>query len=104
MDLFKTQDGISLKRQEHKPKLSLVPLEMMEGMAGVYEYGLTKYSRDSWRSFTPAQVMECLPDAALRHLMAFISGETFDPESGLHHLDCAAWNCQTIRIITQRGW
>ena len=95
-------NGKALKMREGKPKLSLVPLELMENMARVYEYGLIKYERNSWRKFTADQVDDCLVDAAIRHLMAYAAGETHDPESGLHHLASAAWNCQTIQIITER--
>jgi len=88
--------------QEGKPRLSLVPIELMENMARVYEYGLIKYERDSWRSFTPEQVNACLVDAAIRHVMAYAGGQRYDPQSKLHHLSSAAWNCQTIQIITER--
>ena len=97
--MFTSDSGVPLKMAELKPRLSLVPRKLIENMAKVYEYGMVKYSRDSWRKFTPEQVNECLPDAAFRHLLAYLDGEEIDPESGLHHLDQCAWNCQTIRII-----
>lgn len=81
-----------LKRNEHKPMLTLVPPEMIEGLAEVFEYGLKKYARNSWRNFTPEQAISCLPDAAMRHLFAWMKGEIYDPESGLPHLQSAAWN------------
>lgn len=101
--MFTDDSGQSLKMLEHKLKLSLVPRKLIENMAKVYEYGLVKYSRDSWRKFTPEQANECLPDAAFRHLLAYLDGEEIDPESGLHHLDQCAWNCQTIRIINSEA-
>lgn len=100
--MFSDPAGTPLKMQENKPKVSLVPRQLIENMARVYEYGLKKYERDSWRKFTPEQVKECLYDSALRHLLAFLDGENTDPESGLHHLDQCAWNCQTIRIIEEQ--
>lgn len=97
--MFADDDGRPIKMQEHKPRLSLIPVELMNNLARVYEYGLIKYERDSWRGFTPQQADDCLIDAAIRHLMSYAGGEEYDAESGLHHLDCAAWNCQTIRIV-----
>lgn len=81
-----------LKRNEHKTMLTLVPPEFIEEQAKVFEYGLQKYERNSWRNFTPEQATSCLPDAALRHLYAWMKGEIFDPDSGLPHLQSAAWN------------
>lgn len=101
--LFTDVQGVPLKMEENKPKLSLVPREGIEALARVYEYGLKKYERDSWRKFTPEQVKDCLPDAALRHLMAYCDGERIDPESGLPHLVQAAWNCLTLHIVGGRG-
>lgn len=98
--MFQTSDGVPLKMEEHKPKLSLLPRKGLEELAKVYEFGLTKYSRDSWREFTPEQAKACLPDAALRHLMAYCDGEEIDVATGLPHLMQVVWNCMTLQIIT----
>lgn len=98
--MFSDQMGIPLKMQENKPRVSLVPREAIEGLARVYEYGLTKYSRNSWRNFTTEQAVDCLADAAMRHQLAYQDGEEYDHGSHLHHLLSAAWNLLTLYIIT----
>jgi hypothetical protein len=100
--MFTDDSGVPLKMAEHKPKISLVPKEGIEGLARIYEYGLEKYQKNSWRKFTPEQALECLPDAGLRHLLSFCDGEEIDPDSGLPHLLQAAWNCITLHIILDR--
>jgi len=100
--MFTDTAGTPLKMAEGKAKLSLVPLEAVEALARVYEHGLVKYERDSWRKFTPEQASACLPDAALRHLLAYCSGEVLDPDSRLPHLAQVAWNCLTLHLITQQ--
>lgn len=90
-----------LKRNEHKTMLTLVPPEMIEELAKVFEYGLQKYERDSWRNFTPEQAVSCLPDAALRHFYAWMKGEIYDQESGLPHLLSAAWNILVVDFHTR---
>lgn len=101
-EMFTTAEGVLLKMQEHKPPVSLVPRFAIEGLAEVYEYGVKKYQRDSWRQFTPDQAKACLPDAAMRHLLAYNDGEFTDKESGLPHLLQCAWNCLTLYYF-ERG-
>ena len=79
----------AIKHDQEKPKLSMVPPELVESVAQVMMYGADKYGRDNWR-----QGMEHSRylDAAYRHLHALIKGEEFDPESGLPHLAHTACN------------
>jgi hypothetical protein len=46
-------------------------------------FGAEKYARDDWKKGFKL-TRSCA--AALRHVFAFLSGETKDPESGLLHL------------------
>ena len=94
--MFFTPEGVPLKMAESKPRLSLVPRFVMEELARVYEYGAEKYQVGSWKHFTWEQAQACLPDAAMRHLVAYCDGETHDPESRLNHLAQCAWNCLTL--------
>lgn len=72
-----------LKFDQGKPDLSLISRELMEEVALVRMFGLTKYSRDNWKlGFKVTR--SCA--AALRHIFAFLSGETNDAESGCSHL------------------
>ena len=101
--MFTSDAGVPLKMEENKPRLSLVPREAVELLAEVYTTGANKYGVDSWREFTPGQAQACLPDAALRHLLAHFAGEEFDKETGLPHLAQCAWNCLTLSIVNNRG-
>ena len=72
-----------LKHDGDKPDLSLISRELMEEVAKVRMFGVKKYGRDNWKlGFKVTR--SCA--AALRHIFAFLSGETNDSESGLSHL------------------
>ena len=66
-----------------KADLSLLPRHAKEGVAKAFQFGADKYGRYNylkgaeWSRFIAA---------ADRHLTAFNSGETYDPDSGLNHL------------------
>lgn len=69
-----------------KPKLSLVPTEILYAIAAVREYGCKKYpkgGKDNWKSVEPGRYW----NAAYRHLVACIKDpDSIDQESGLPHL------------------
>lgn len=72
-----------VKHDEGKPDLSLISYEMLSEVAKVREFGTKKYSRDNWRKGFKV-TRSCA--AALRHVYQFLSGETYDKESGLLHI------------------
>ena len=53
-------------------------------LAEVLTYGANKYTPNNWQLVENGEVRYM--DALFRHLEAFRSGETHDPESGIHHL------------------
>lgn len=67
-----------------KPRLSLVPSEIIRDIARVREYGNDKYGDpENWKTVEP----ERYRDAAYRHLLAYIDSPAgIDEESGLPHL------------------
>jgi len=67
-----------------KPQLGLIPAEAMTSVARVMELGARKYGPYNWRSNKILSMVYA--NAALRHLFAWISGETIDSESGEPHL------------------
>lgn len=75
-----------IKADGGKPKLSLVPTEIIFDIARVREYGCKKYPNggpNNWMLVEP----ERYRDAAFRHLLAYISDPYgVDEESGLPHL------------------
>ena len=62
---------------------SLMPRTLL-AMGRVLTHGAKKYSPDNWRRIKPEQRHRYL-SAALRHLLAFLTGETLDPETGEDH-------------------
>ncbi len=75
-----------VKYDSGKPPLSILTRESLIAEARAFQYGAKKYDRNNYKKGMEwSRVM----DAALRHLMAFNSGESIDSESGLCHLDHA---------------
>lgn len=63
-------------------RYDLLPKEGLDAMARVYAFGATKYADHNWRrGYEWGKSIA----AAMRHLMAFADGETYDPESGQPH-------------------
>jgi len=92
-----------------KPQMGLIPVAAMEEIARVMELGAKKYGPYNWRS-QPIKNM-VYAHAALRHLYAYIGGQTHDPESGRSHLahvaSCAAIVLDaeaTGNCIEDRSW
>ncbi len=79
-----------IKADAGKPRLSLVPLEILPAIARVREYGITKYGdSEGWRKVKPGRYI----DALLRHVFAFTTEPLgLDDESGLPHLWHVATN------------
>lgn len=83
------EQRLSLKHDAGKVRLHLVPPRFIAEVARVREFGSQKYACWDWalgRNWTDYL------DAALRHLLAWQTGEDCDPESGLSHLSHAACN------------
>lgn len=74
----------TIKADAGKPRLSLVPTEIINAIAHVREFGNKKYNDpNSWRQVEP----ERYRDAAFRHLLKYINDPYgVDEESGLPHL------------------
>lgn len=73
-----------------KPKLTLVPRQIIFDIAKVREYGVQKYKDpDNWKKVE----IERYRDAAFRHFMAYLNNPYgVDDESGLPHLAHLACN------------
>ena len=79
-----------LKRDFGKPKLSLVPFQIVYDIAKVREYGINKYGdSNSWKEVEYKRYVNAL----LRHVLAFSNDiESVDEESNLPHLWHVACN------------
>lgn len=73
-----------IKADNGKPRVTLVPLQIIRDIARVREFGLQKYKeKESWKSVEP----ERYRDALLRHCLLYIEDPLgLDEESGLPHL------------------
>lgn len=73
-----------IKADAGKPRLSLVPTEIINCIARVREYGVNKYHAvDSWKEVEKERYI----DALYRHLLKYINDNgSIDEESGLPHL------------------
>lgn len=74
------------------------PASLLE-LAKVAGYGSGKYAR---LNYMKGYKWSLSYDAMQRHLLLFWNGESFDPESGLHHLAHAAWHCMTLMSYDER--
>lgn len=80
------------KYDEGKLRYDLVPVEAHEALAEVFTYGATKYDDNNWQSVETERYIA----AMFRHINAWRKGESFDFESGLHHLKHALTNVAII--------
>ena len=91
MEKFTKYDG-------GKPKHSLLPAGIMNGVAEVMAFGANKYERDNWRK---CKQMSSYYDACHRHLEQFWEGIDHDEESGLHHIDHALCNLVFLKWLIE---
>lgn len=80
----------TIKSDAGKPRLTLVPRQILKDIARIREYGLAKYGdSESWKSVE----IERYRDAAFRHFVAYLDDPTgVDEESWLTHLAHLACN------------
>jgi len=72
-----------VKHDGEKPDMSLLSSIAITKVADVMTFGKRKYSANNWRG---GIVYSRLLAAALRHIFAYLGGESIDPESGKSHL------------------
>lgn len=73
-----------------KPRMDLVPSLAIIEIAKVMTFGAKKYGDHNWLG---GLKLSRLIAAGLRHIFAWLSGESFDPETDLSHLSHAACCC-----------
>ena len=72
-----------------KSRLDLVEPSWLTEVGHVLGHGATKYGVRNWKHVEPHRYHA----AAMRHLLAIMAGEVYDPETGLSHaahLACSA--------------
>lgn len=90
----------SIKKDNGKPRLDLVPLEILEPLARVREFAVKKYGIDgieAWREISDDRLLAAL----LRHLVTYQKNpNALDEESGLPAIYHVAINAAFLAIKT----
>lgn len=91
---------ITVKSDNGKPQLNLVPLEILEPLARVREFAVKKYGKDgieAWREISDDRLLAAL----LRHLVTYQKEpDALDEESGLPAIYHVAINAAFLAIKT----
>lgn len=82
-------DGLD-GRGDMKPRWDLLPFVALSQVVDVLTFGAKKYAPESWREVKKAKSR--YGRATIGHVVAWMRGERYDKESGLHHLAHAACN------------
>lgn len=88
------------KKDAGKPRPALLGAHAIEGLGKVLSYGANKYDDDNWRH---GMRWRRVSDALLRHLLAYLRGEDFDPETGLPHIDHLLCNAMFLSEYFHTG-
>ena len=91
---------VGMKFDNDKLLYSLIPTSATKALAEVLTYGAKKYAPNNWQLVDNGEVRYM--DALFRHLEAFRSGETHDPESGLHHLAHVLTNTTFLHYLNTK--
>lgn len=89
-----------LKHDDGKLRWDLLPLDVVEKLVEIYEFGANKYGENNWRNLQNGY-KRCRA-AMFRHLTAYDKGEHVDQESGKSHLAHAAWNALSMVYFAER--
>lgn len=91
---------ITVKADAGKPRLTLVPRQIIRDIAAIREYGVKKYGDpENWRRVE----VERYRDAAFRHFFAYLDDpQGVDEESGLSHLAHLACNIAFLCEMEKR--
>lgn len=99
------------RKNTGKPKMHLIPLDKLVGLARVLEYGEKKYpttdGSQNWRLGAPASEQI---SSLMRHLSPIIQylqepaanpALLYDEESGLPHIDHLMFNAISLRLALE---
>ncbi|MEY8688401.1 MAG: dATP/dGTP diphosphohydrolase domain-containing protein [Leptothrix sp. (in: b-proteobacteria)] len=83
--------GAKLDAGKQRPGLVLGAFaHALQAVTAVGTYGAKKYSPNGWLHVDSG--LERYTDAMLRHQLAELGGEKYDPDTGIAHAAHAAWN------------
>lgn len=98
LEYYRDKTADAMKFDGEKVRLDLIPVTPLLAIGKVLTYGAKKYSERNWEKGLAWS--RCYA-AALRHLFAWWSGETNDPETGLNHLDHALCEIMFLREFAE---
>lgn len=75
---------VGIKDDAKKPMWALLPFTAVDQVVQVLTFGANKYAPNNWRLVENYKVRYI--SAAYRHLYSWCTGNTYDEETGLHHL------------------
>lgn len=81
-------------------RFDLVPPDAMWALAEHYGKGAHKYADRNWEKGYAWSL--CIA-ALQRHFQAWLMGESYDPETGSHHLIAVAWHAFALFVFERRG-
>ena len=87
----------------NKLRWSLIPIDAMEELLTVAEYGAKKYGKYNWQQ-PPYLTFDDILDSLYRHVAARRMGVMFDGESMKFHMAHAMWNCMALLTYDLRGY
>ncbi len=80
--------------KETKPsQLCWAPASALHALGEIYEFGGRKYTPTNYKK---GYNWSLSANALMRHFLLWLDGESYDQESGKHHLLHAAWHCLTL--------
>ena len=71
----------------------------LQSVLAVLSYGAEKYEPTGWKTVEPVRYEA----AILRHINSWLSGESFDRETGLHHLSHVVTNALFLLWFEMQG-
>ena len=98
---MKSESGDEMRLDDGKLRFDLIPEPAMQELAKLYTKGAEKYSPWGWaKGMAYSRVI----GAMFRHIYKYIAGETYDEETGCHHMIAVGWGAFAIVCYDKWGF
>ena len=87
----------ALRYNSGKTDFTLLPVDALEAESNVWMMGMEKYGRNNWEKLWGDETKNVVMQSAMRHMMAILSGEDIDNETGQPH--AAHVRCNMAMLI-----
>lgn len=94
------ESPVGVRYDGTKLRFDLIPTEWDRALAHVLTKGAAKYAPRNWEK---GMDWSRMIGALRRHLDAWLNGETWDADTGAHHLSQVAWNALVLMSYQLRG-